>query len=86
MHTESIIAFQQFCIVDSYMQINSTVVTRCCLAMATFVVRTHRNVTLYVHFLSCLFTHMKKKLFRPHKFILSVTKLTTSLEEVLMKV
>jgi hypothetical protein len=46
MQTESIIAFQQFCIVDSYMQINITVVTHWCLAMATFVVRTHRNVTL----------------------------------------
>jgi len=61
MQTESIIAFQQFSIVDSYMQIGSTVVTHCCLAMANFVVRTHRNVTLHVHFLSCLFTQMEKK-------------------------
>lgn len=87
MQTESIIVFQQFCIVDSYVQINSTVVTHCCLAMVTSAVRNQRNVPLYIHFLPSLFTQMdKKKLCRPHKFVLSCTKLTTSLEEVWMKV
>jgi hypothetical protein len=61
MQTESIIAFQQFSIVDSYMQIKSAVVTHCYLAMAVCIVLTHRNVMLYVHFLSCLFTHMENK-------------------------
>ena len=42
------------------LHISNTVVTHCCLAMATFVVRTHRNITLYVHFLSCLFIEIEK--------------------------